>query len=411
MALTGGDIDVESLGRGFTVVSHEGWEATSMLTVHVSVLGETGWAVQPRQRVRVHLGTAEVLARVAVLEAEAEDGIGGGEAGWIQLRMETPVCARAGDLLVLRSYSPVTTIGGGVVVEASPPKRRSLRPEERSALERLREGSPRERLASLLLLAGDTGVPNHRLPALTGLTPGQVSEVLQSDSAGDVSSGSPRWSERQGIVFGGEVMERSVGTVVQAVEAHHRTRPLESGMPLEAIRALFTRGGGDVLAAAAIDRLVSEERLTVEGRFAREPGFAPKLDTRHEPIRDGLLSDYRTAGLTPPSNEEVAESASDPALTEQVLGYLVAEGTLVALDGEYRILAEVLEEAVRRIGAELGGRTGLGPADFREVLPVTRKHLLPILLYTDKAGITVRRVDGTRDVPGDQAGVQGRLPD
>jgi hypothetical protein len=87
-------------------------------------------------------------------------------------------------------------------------------------------------------------------------------------------------------------------------------------------------------------------------------------------------------------------------LTEQVVEYLVAGGELVALDGDYRILAEVLEGAVGGIRGELGGRTGLGPSDFREVLPVTRKHLLPILLYTDKAGVTVRRVDGTRDVPG-----------
>ncbi len=401
MALTGGDIDLEELERGLAVVSHDGWDATSMLTTHVTVLEDTGWTIEPRQRVRVHLGTAEVLARVALLWPEAGEGIAGGESGWLQLRLEKPVCARAGDLLVLRSYSPVTTIGGGVVVEASPPKRKSLSPDERSAMERLRDGSPAERVEALLLLAGDVGVPRSRLPVLTGLTPGSVEEVLGSRPGADGGPGSPGWSERQGIVFGGGVMERSVHRVTQAVEAHHGARPLEGGMPLEAIRALFSRGGGDVLAAAAMDRLVSQEGLVVEGRLARKPTFAPRLDERHEPIRQAILGSYRDAGLTPPSNEEIAKGASDPALTEQVVGYLVAGGDLVALDGEYRILAEVLDGVVERIRGELAGRTGLGPSDFREVLPVTRKHLLPILLYTDKAGVTVRRVDGTRDVPGD----------
>ena len=95
-----------------------------MLTALIHVLPETGWRVEAGQRVRVHIGTAEVMARCAVLQGEAVEP---GEEGWVQLRMEGPVLARARDAFVLRSFSPMTTIAGGRVAEIAPPRRSSLR--------------------------------------------------------------------------------------------------------------------------------------------------------------------------------------------------------------------------------------------------------------------------------------------
>jgi hypothetical protein len=77
----------------------------------------------------------------------------------------------------------------------------------------------------------------------------------------------------------------------------------------------------------------------------------------------------------------------------------VDEGRLVALDDAFRIDREVLEEAVGEVRSRLKGRSGLGPADFREALPVTRKHLLPLLAWMDRAGITLREPDGRRVLP------------
>lgn len=388
MALTGADVGLDNVRRGLVVVSDDGWEASSMLTVHLSILPDTGWSLTQRQRVRVHLGTGEVLARAVLLDDR--EALAGGEAGWVQLRLEAPVLARGGDLVVLRSYSPMTTIGGGTVTEVSPPKRRSLGPDTRRALEALKSGAPRERLDAALVLGGNSGVPTVRIPVLTGLTPGEI-EAVRGESEGG--------AERQGRVFGEDAVARACTAIAEAVEGHHRSRPLEGGMPVEAIRALLSRGGGDVLAAVAMDRLVAEGRLQLHGRLARLPDFAPSLDASQATIKQTILELYLEGGLAPPSNDEVASRVGDPSLVGQVVDYLIATGELVSLDGAYRIHASVMEDAVTAVRTALASRTGLGPSEFREVLPVTRKHLLPILLYMDKAGITVRRVDGTRDVP------------
>ena len=131
VAITGGEIDLDTAERGQVLVADGAWGATGMLTVKLRVVHGTGWTVKHGQRVRVHLGTTEVMARVVTLEGGE---VPPGEERWAQLRLERPLLARTRDRFVIRSYSPVTTIGGGVVVEALPPKRKKLRNNEASEL-------------------------------------------------------------------------------------------------------------------------------------------------------------------------------------------------------------------------------------------------------------------------------------
>ena len=120
VALTGDGIERDDVRRGDVVVSAPEWDDAAMLTVEMRVLPDTGWSLAHNQRVRVHLGTAEVMARCVLF---SRDELHGGAIGWGQLRLETPVAVRVGATGVLRSYSPVTTIAGIRVVEAPAPKR------------------------------------------------------------------------------------------------------------------------------------------------------------------------------------------------------------------------------------------------------------------------------------------------
>ena len=131
VAITGGEIDLDTVERGQVLVADGAWAATGMLTARLRVVQGTGWTVKHGQRVRVHLGTTEVMARVVTLE---EGEVRPGDEGWVQLRLERPLLARTRDRFVIRSYSPVTTIGGGVVAEALPAKRKKLRANEASEL-------------------------------------------------------------------------------------------------------------------------------------------------------------------------------------------------------------------------------------------------------------------------------------
>src|SRR5690606_24180452 len=152
LALAG--VQREQLRRGLVVVSDEAWTAHSTVTGFVRVLPGQARGLRPRQRVRFHLGTAEVMGRIIPLDSPE---LSPGTTGWAQLRLEAPVVARAGDRFVLRSYSPVTTIAGGTVAEPVAPLRRRLDAASRAALEAIIAGTPAAALAARVGLAGWSG--------------------------------------------------------------------------------------------------------------------------------------------------------------------------------------------------------------------------------------------------------------
>ncbi len=199
VALAG--LDTDEVQRGDVLVDSPDWTPSSMLTVRLSVVPDSAWSIAQRQRVRVHLGTAEALARVALLEPAAVEGgssdadtiLGPGQTTWAQLRLESPLVARAGDRLVVRSYSPVTTIGGAVVAEPVPRKRKRLREPDRSALDAILDGDAAAAAAAAGRLAGRTGIP---AASLDLLLPGSGRESAEGAEGGAAEEGGASHSRR-----------------------------------------------------------------------------------------------------------------------------------------------------------------------------------------------------------------------
>src|SRR5207248_3680236 len=166
LALVG--VDKNELERGHVAVTGAGWQATRLVDVAVELLPGARKALASRTRVRVHLGTAEVLARAVQTSAIAP-----GQRGLARLVLETPVVARGGDRFVLRSFSPVTTIGGGVVLDPFAPSRTRLR-RRRVAVEQ----GPAVRLGILAGEAGLMGLGTGTLAVRLGVSPGRVPAVI-----------------------------------------------------------------------------------------------------------------------------------------------------------------------------------------------------------------------------------------
>ncbi|NIP59867.1 MAG: hypothetical protein GWM92_16225 [Gemmatimonadetes bacterium] len=362
-----------------------------MLTTRLRCLVGTGWTVSHGQRVRVHLGTAEVLARVAALEREEIPP--GGEA-WVQLRLEAPLVARSGDRFVVRSYSPVTTIAGGRVAEPLPRKRSALGGGESALLDRLLRGGPEDRLRAALDLAGWSGADAPELPIRAGLSPSAVGHALSAlRESGDAAGGS--------VIFGSAPVEEGRRRLAEAVSAFHGAEPLRPGLPLERLRqSLPGERARDHLAQPLIDALGESGELEVEGDVARRPGFTPRPDEEQARVRDRLVSLYREAGLSPPGLRDLPDELAAREDLSALLDLLLEEGHVVRLDEEFLAWRETVDQAARDVERVFGGRGGLGPADFREVLPVSRKHLIPLLNHLDTRGVTVRTGEG-REVPGD----------
>ena len=384
VALAGGRVGKETVGRGQVVVGDDPWVATERVTARIELLADTAWRIERGQRVRVHLGTAEVMARVFLLDC---DEIVAGESAWAQLRLEAPLVARGRDHVVLRSYSPMTTIGGGIVAEPSPPPRTRLRGREGERLEAILGPDPDVRRGAVLDLAGWAGVPAAELPVRTGDPP----EARPAAGRGGVLATSR-------ALYSGALAEEGRRLLQNQVARYHRAEPLRPGMPLAEARKALPREAGAELADALLGQLAEEGQLEVSRDLVREPDFKPTLTPEQEDMRSALAAQYRSAGLSPPAIHELSPALRDHRDLWPILKLLEEAGSIVALNDDFFASADAVSQAARDVQSRLTGRSGLGPADFREVLPVTRRHLLPLLACFDRLGVTVRR-DRGRDVP------------
>jgi selenocysteine-specific elongation factor len=388
VALVGEGADRAIVARGAMLVTSFAWAPTWMVTARVRVLRDSSWMVAHNQRVHVHHGTAEVLARCALL---GSDELGPGDAGWVQLRLEEPLAVRARDRLVIRAYSPVATIGGGEIAEATPAKRNRLDDATRSALERVLDGLPADAIEAHLELQGWQGGDLAALPIQVGLHPSAVEEALDE-------------VERRGALrtpraaYAGAVRREAEARLLEAVENGHAEDALRPEVPLAAVRAALPRWAPPDLADALVGALMAEGRLAAEEGGVRLPGHRPTPSADQARALERLRAILVEGDLGAPAVDELPEELRARRDLWSLLRTLETGGHIRPVaDGVY-VSREALEGAVARIRGALGGRTGLGPADFRETLPVSRKRLIPLLNYFDGLGVTVRAGNG-RDVP------------
>ena len=376
VALAG--LDRDAAGRGDVLVEGDAWRAHGTWTVRLQSLPDAPRALRPRARVRVHLGTAEIMARVALLES-AELAPGG--RAWAQLRLERPGVSRAGDRFVLRSYSPVTTIGGGTVVEPLAPKRRTLDPGLRAAFESLLD-EPVGALRARLELAGWAGAPAATIPVEV---PGAA---LPAD--GSVLVAGDRWLAAR---FAHEAAER----ILAAVDRGHDEAPLSPGLDVAEARRSLPRHAAAGLADAALDALVAAGTVEVGEGVVRRTGYRPRLEGPHAVLRERVASAYRASGLAPTPVTELEDAPAE--LAWPIVKLLEREGILHPIGGDAYVDAEALGAAAELVRARLAGHEGVQPAAFRDLLGLSRKNLIPLLEHFDRIGVTRRDGSGRTVLP------------
>ena len=373
LALVG--VDKSELARGDVAVTGAGWRATTLLDAAVELLSTARKPIGSRTRLRVHLGTAEVLARVVQVRS-----IGPGERGLARFVLETPLVARGGDRFVLRSFSPVTTIGGGVVVDPFPALRPRLRQRRLAA-----EQPALERLQVLAQEAGLAGLPADSLPTRLGVLPGQVPSLIAEAGTDLLSVGS--------TVVARHVVAAEVTRLVDVLRRYHKEHPIDPGMSLQALRAAV---GAPAPPAAVLDAVLEAgtraRQLEVTGSVARLAGWQPAFDARTSDLRESLARRLADARWEVPTLGEL-EREFPGAPIRAVLAHLAREGAAEQLDQERYAAPQALETFRAGLDAALSELGQATPAQLRERFGLTRKYLIPLLEWADRRGITRRAGD------------------
>jgi selenocysteine-specific elongation factor len=357
--------------RGTWLVTAEAaWPPSEALDVELALQPEAPRPLVSRSRVRVHIGTAEVMARV-----QPRSPIEPGSRGLARLVLERPVVARGGDRFVVRSYSPVTTIGGGRILDPEPPRRRAAWPSA------LGDRSPGERLLALLERR-PAGIATAALPVLLGLPPAEAMAVARART--DIRLVGDRWVR--------EVTLRELGArALASLKAYHRTHPSDRGMPLETLRhglrapeALIERVLADAAAAG---------RLRLADGLAVQSGFTPRIEGGDAEI-DRVVRILEEAELSPPSLAELERQTGRRDIAA-ILRLAAQTGRVEAVERERYYARPALERFTATL-ADIGRGSLIAPAEIRDRLGISRKFMIPLLEWADAKGITERVGDQRR---------------
>jgi selenocysteine-specific elongation factor len=180
------------------------------------------------------------------------------------------------------------------------------------------------------------------------------------------------------------------------VDEVHEREPLRPGTSLDALRASVPPGCPPEAADQIIGELVEAGRLALVGNVVSRVGFAPTLNASQQALRSRIEELYREAGWAPPRVDELPEALVGQPDLWPLLRLLEGQGVLTALEDGHFMDSAALGEAITAVRGLLSGKDGLGPADFREALPLTRKHLIPVLGYFDRTGVTERNGERRR---------------
>jgi selenocysteine-specific elongation factor len=364
-------IQREDAHRGAWLVAADApWRPTQALDAEVALQADAPRPLVLRSRVRVHLGTAEVMARV-----HAREPIEPGGRGIARLSFERPVVARAGDRFVVRSYSPMATIGGGRVLDPNPPRRRAVWPAG------LASELPAERL-SAVLERRPMGVAAADLPILLGVPAGEAMAVARQDAG--VREVGELW-----VAF---ATLRALGArALAALKAFHHAHPSERGMPLETLRHGLR--AAEPLVERALADVAGAGRMRVAEGVAVLSGFVPRVEGGDAEI-DRVVRILEEAELSPPSLPELERQTGRRDIAA-ILRLAARSGRVEAVERERYYARGALERFSAAL-AELGRDRLIAPGAVRDRLGISRKYMIPLLEWADAKGITERVGEGRR---------------
>jgi len=380
-ALNLGGISREELGRGMTLASPGVFLETSRIDVELSLL-PSAKPLKERARVHFHSYTAETIATVNLF---GEKQIAPGETAFAQLRLANPTLLLPGDRFIVRQFSPVMTIGGGMVLENATPRKIPKRSEYIPFLKQLRSLG-REALGARVAAAGRAGLNLPEVIARTGWTRQQLAASLADLPE---VAGVDEYLILRAAIDGIEHELRS------ALGAFHDHNPLVAGMPKEVLRGHFP----DVAHAVflrVLEGAVTGGKIELAGDLVRLRGRGVVMKDEESESKKILEAAFQSAGLKVPAMKEVLAGLKvDKARAQKIVTLLLRDKVLVKVSEDLLFHRDALAELRRLMAGEKAKSSKINVARFKDLTGITRKYAIPLLEYLDREHVT-RRVGDDR---------------
>jgi len=378
-------LEKSAITRGEVLVHAQTLRATNALDAVFNLLPNAPKPLKNRTRVRLHVGTMEVLGRILILGAEE---IKPGEEAYIRLLLEEPTVALAGDRFVIRSYSPVITIGGGEILDAFPTRPKRLSPNLQTEMDVLLKSSPQEKIKLHLWKAGPAGLSFAEIGMHLNLAPGQLKSLVDLlISQGEI------------LAYNGDrlrylhprVMDELKESCLNFLREFHLQNPLQPGASKEELKSKLPPQMDSRLFQHLLSLLVAEKKIVVEKDLLRLASHTVSLKEEEKDLRQKIINLLAKAALQPPTVKEISTALNVlSAELKPVLQLLTREGILVKVKDELYFHRSAIAELEGKVIRFLQEQKEMSPTQFKEMTQVSRKFAIPLMEYLDAQKITLR---------------------
>jgi selenocysteine-specific elongation factor len=377
------NVKVEEVNRGDVLASAHSLEEAMMLDVKLSVVKHTDMGLKHWDRLRLYHGTREILCRAVPLEVEE---IKPGESGLVQLRLEESIVAKKGDKFVVRRYSPMETIGGGIVIDTNPRKHKRFDNSVIDALKIKEKGELSDILDSYLK-NNSRNYPN-------------IKEIMSysGESEDNIKKSLGKLVDQSKIIcINNMYMHKDQYNTLRErtdseLQAYHKKFRLREGMLKEEVRSKveskFKTRDFDVL----LDLFINDELIKVDGNLVSLKKFNVIFNEKQIKIKNDIEKILNNAGLN--NIYTIEDLTNNKKEYEEVLEALIGN-TVVRLEDSYIMSSRVYNDAKEKLIKYLEENIEITLGDYRDLVNSSRKNCMIILEDFDRNKIT-KRVENKR---------------
>ena len=374
------NIKFDDVKRGDTLATAGSLVKTYMLDSEIKLINDDRANLELWDRVRIYVGTVEVMARVVPLGTES---IKPGESGFVQLRLEEEIAVKNYDKFIIRTYSPMVTIGGGVILDASPRKHSRFNEEILEKLKVQLEGNSGDLIQNYLLshsnyiVSKKDIIKDLQLPEEEAAT--ELDELVISGNIFETNLGYIHKKKYD------EVLEK----LKKLLADYHKRYKLKVGIPKVEIISKFKLSQKEVL--ELIELFIKNNEVRLEGNLVAEKDFVVNYDKKQLAEKARIEKELLNGGFTPPTIKELTNGVK---ASLELLDSLV-DNTIIRLDADLVLHRDVLTKAIEKVNEHFENAEKMTLAEFRDFTGSSRKYSMAILEHIDKLGIT-RRVENYR---------------
>jgi selenocysteine-specific elongation factor len=378
-------IEKSTLERGNVLVRPQTVWPTQRLDVSFEYLASNTRKLKNRALVRLHTGTAEIMTRIVLLDA---DDLAPGEKAMAQLILADEDVVVAGDHFVLRSYSPVTTIGGGRILDPLPGKHKRKNKKVLEDLQTLQDGTLPEAISVLLARAGFGGITLSALAFRLGVHTRKIREALDK-----------LFSSHQAILLSGDdtttlsvpLYTQLENMILQGLATYHKGNPLKEGISKEELKTALPATVPVKLFNMVLLSLGKKQAIVSDKDNVRLESHQVQLAGEEDALRRAVTETYAQAGLAPPSLSDVINNlGGQKAKAQNIVKLMLKDGELIKINEELCFARSALDKLREDYKAQIIRDGKATPATFKDLTGLSRKYIIPLMEYFDTSKLTVR---------------------